>query len=178
MKKKIANQVRYCLFILVIMAGVYFAFTVSNRDTPVRFSYKSVREYYSIFPQGWAFFTRNPREAVLKIYRQENGRLVHLNSTASLSLGDALGLKRHKRKISTEFAQVISRVAASKWTKFDTGDIEEKAKGLPIADTIESRFDQKLLQGEYVFYQSERVPWAWAASNPKMPFQCIKIFVK
>jgi antimicrobial peptide system SdpA family protein len=178
MKKRIINQVRYCLFILVVVAGAYFAFIVSNRDTPVRFSYKSVREYYSIFPQGWAFFTKDPKEPVLKIFRQENGRLVHLNNTASLNLGDALGLKRNKRKMSAELAQTLSKVAATKWTKYEAGNIEEVAVKLPIADTIESKFNHKLLQGEYIFYQSERVPWAWAQSYPKIPFQCIKIFVK
>ncbi len=172
------KNLRTVIYVSIVFSGVYISFIVSNRDNPVRLSYTSVQELYSVFPQGWAFFTRNPKEEVLQLYKMEGDKLVLVNNSASLSFKDFFGFKRQTRKVSAELAEIIKKVPTQSWKEHRGGEISEVLKKLVLSDTVSNIFTEKLLSGEYIIYRSKRVPWAWSKSNVKLPYRAVKIYVK
>jgi antimicrobial peptide system SdpA family protein len=169
---------RAFLLVIIVFTGVYISFIASNRDNPVRLSYKSTTEIYSVFPQGWAFFTRDPKEDVLIVYDFQNDKEEAVNETASLSLGNLLGINRKGRRISIELAAVVNKIPAKAWTKERKRMSIEKLKSLPLVDTVENVLPNPILQGTYVIYRANRKPWAWAKSKTQMPYKCIKVAIQ
>lgn len=167
------------LYILFVFFATYFAFIASNTDNPVRLSYSSAQGIYSFVPQGWAFFTRNPKENVVKFYKVENSQLNHINGTTSLSFKDVFGLKRHKRRISEEFSQIMSNIKKEcKWQEFRGVEINKASKKTMVCDTVINNFKAPLLEnGEYLIYSSRRLPWAWAKSKTDIPYKLRKIHI-
>lgn len=176
MKVKIYKSV----YLITIFSITYIAFISSNTDNPVHLNYSSAQRIYDFIPQGWAFFTRNPRENVVKLYKVDDHKLVYLNSTTSLSFEDFLGIKRHKRRISAELSEIISNMKKTKkWNEFRNIEVATAVNKIQISDTIENKFKNKLLKsGEYLIFSSKRMPWAWESSNAILPYKLKKIYIK
>lgn len=172
------KNLRTLIYVSIVFSGVYVSFIVSNRDNPVRLSYTSVQELYSVFPQGWAFFTRNPKEEVLQLYQLDQGKLLLVNNSTSLSFKDFFGFKRRTRKVSAELAEIIKKVPVKSWKEYRGREVSEVLKSLMLSDTVPNVFEEKLLTGEYIVYRSKRVPWAWSKSSVKLPYRAVKIYVK
>lgn len=67
----------------------------------------------TLFPQGWAFFTKSPREpAAVPYIRDDRGRWVNAGSLPQASSVNAFGLSRNQRAESTELAIIASRIPA------------------------------------------------------------------
>lgn len=166
------------LLVFIVFAGVYISFIASNRDNPVRLSYKSNQEIYSVFPQGWAFFTRDPKEDVMILYDFQNKKEEAVNKTASLSTESLFGINREGRRISIELAAVVNKIPAKSWITNEERVSMEMLKALPLNDTIENVVPDPILKGTYVIYRAGRKPWAWAKSPTQMPYKCIKIAIQ
>ena len=166
------------IYSIIVFSGVYISFISSNRDNPVRLSYNNAQELYSILPQGWAFFTRNPKEEVLQLYKEDKSNLKLINNSASLSFKDVFGLKRDVRKKSAELAEIIKKIPSEKWETKKSSDKMKNLINLKISDTVINVFNNKLLTGDYIIVRSRRKPWAWSNSSITLPYRCIKIHVK
>lgn len=174
----INRNYRTFLLVFIVFAGVYISFIASNRDNPVRLSYKSTQEIYSVFPQGWAFFTRDPKEDVLIVYDFQNNNKEAVNKTASLSLENLLGINRKGRRVSIELAAVVNKIPAKAWSPNREKVSLEKLKSLPLKDTVVNVLPDPILKGTYVIYRATRKPWAWATSSTQMPYQCVKVAIQ
>lgn len=166
------------LYFIIVFVWVYISFIASNTDNPVHLSYNSAQEIYSFVPQGWAFFTRDPKEEVVQLYMQQDDDLILINKSASLSFKDFFGLKRDVRKKSAELAEILKKIPSRKWSISDDLDKLKNLRSLNTTDTIINVFEEKLLRGNYVIYSSRRKPWAWAKSETKIPYRYIKIYIK
>lgn len=167
------------IYILSIFFMTYFIFVSSNTDNPLFLGYSSTSKVYVLIPQGWSFFTRNPREDVLKIYRVEKDTLLYINSTVSLSLKDLFGIKRHKKRITAELSEVMFNVKRTQWHEFRKIAIGDAAKEIATSDTIANNFKEPLLKkGVYVIYTCKRLPWAWAKSDVSLPYQLKKVYIQ
>ncbi|QAR29869.1 hypothetical protein EQP59_00080 [Ornithobacterium rhinotracheale] len=56
---------KYLLWFSSVFLFIYFSFVTSNNN-PVISSGVFYDHFNLLLPQGWAFFTRNPREKVIK----------------------------------------------------------------------------------------------------------------
>jgi len=161
---------------LTIFLATYFAFISSNTDNPIRLYCLSTQGIYNFVPQGWAFFTRDPKENVLKLYKIQNNELIYINKTASLSFQDAFGIKRNKRGISIELAEIVAGMETSKkWEGFRDIELSEASKTMKITDTVKVQKKSLLEQGKYIICTSRRLPWAWAKTEVKLPYRAKKI---
>src|SRR5690242_9182808 len=56
-------------FLFATMAASYAG------NNPLNVLNQDIVQYVSVFPQGWAFFTRSPREGTISLYEVTNDRL-------------------------------------------------------------------------------------------------------
>jgi antimicrobial peptide system SdpA family protein len=111
-----------------------------------------------VLPEGWAFFTKDPREEMVDIYQLEE------NSWKPVSLKNSdpkniFGISRKSRKMGMEISMICEQVMAdSLWTsQVNLGQISFPAKYV--------RVDNKnlvlLRAGEYALVKRAPVPWSW-----------------
>jgi antimicrobial peptide system SdpA family protein len=114
----------------------------------------------TLSPQGWAFFTRNPREAFDRVYRRtpEGWSLLSQPNTSWFS---GFGLSRRARVIGVEMAPLLARIPAGRWIDCD-GDWTSCAegKGEPLRAINRSLTGE--VCGDLAIVREEPVPWAWS----------------
>lgn len=165
-----------CISIFLII-NIYFASMV---ESPISLT-NSVNDNFSTFiPQGWAFFTRDPREAQILIYKIEKGKIEPIEQKHS-SIYNLIGINRKASKILSELQMLIYKIDKKnfvnlKWN-YQTCTYDYKTIN-PII--LKNEFLKPILKGEYLIVFQKPVPWAWSKSidNIKMDAKGIKIKVK
>lgn len=123
------------------------------------------------FPQGWAFFTRQPRAANISVFRQtHDGSWERLSSTSNANPSSAFGANRSTRTEQYEIESISSRARDVDWTPCS----EEEALKCLSADLRPSKDIQlhglePRFCGTAALVRQEPVPWAWAGSVEEMP---------
>lgn len=134
----------------------------------------------ALTPQGWAFFTRDPREAQVILYKIENNhikKIPHLHSSAY----NFLGLCRTSSIYMHEI-QAIRTKLHNNWFSDTYWNYQSNIYGKFPTNSYSLYNDTKkpLLCGEYLLVFQKPVPWAWSSSieNIKMPGKIIRINIK
>lgn len=133
-----------------------------------------------VLPQGWAFFTRDPREAPREAYvKNEQGRFVPATPGSNGDAVNLFGLSRRSRAQSIEMGMLIKEVAGSDWTRCRV-DPGVCLADLPVIATVESRYPGGSLCGAVGLVEQRFVPWAWQeADEPiEMPSRVARLWVK
>lgn len=137
------------LFSLVLLCS-----TVNCIRIPKLLKLKSI----TIIPQGWAFFTRDPQEDDLYVYKIEKGQLIpvitHLNEPDNF-----FGLKRFN-KGGIEIAFIEKKLMSTAWVKC------QKLSNI-IVDTlktqeIKNEFICPTYKGTYILQRKPPIPFVWA----------------
>ncbi len=175
---QIEKFIKPIIWFLIVGGSISFSFIASNTDNPVRLANSNAQEINSLFPQGWAFFTRDPREEIIRLYEQEEKDYIYLNKSSSLLVADIFGIKRHKRRLSSELAEIIKKIPSKSWMSYENEKLFESMSLLKVTDTLKNEFKNNILKGEKIIYRSKRVPWAWSSSNVKMPYMLAKVYIQ
>lgn len=133
---------------------------------------------FAISPQGWGFFTRNPRESVIDLYAMRENKY-HKVIKANASLQYFWGFNRGMRFSSAQMGYFVSQIPKDKWTADDSYNLDSLIQTLTPHEVIND-FSQPVHCGKYILTQTERVPWAWSKhrENIKMPRSIVVIDVK
>ncbi len=139
---------------------------------------KMSRSNFSILiPQGWAFFTKNPREPMMLLYKKEGGEY-KIATEPNASMYNLFGASRIGRAKGIEMGALSSQVTDKLWHDCNEGleacsSMIDTLKAIPV---INQAYKAKLC-GEFILVSKEPVPWAWGASfsTIHMPSQTIKI---
>lgn len=131
-------------------------------------------------PEGWAFFTRNPREPRMSIYRRHDGGWSGLSAMQSPAR-TWLGLHRGARAQGVEAGQLLETVGRTAW--FDCGSLgisDCVAQAEKDVITVGNHTTSAVLCGELAIVMQEPVPWAWSGSRRRidMPSQLVRISAK
>ena len=132
----------------------------------------------TIIPQGWAFFTRSPREEMNYYYRIEEDALV-LQPYQNANWKTALGTSRMGRVKSMELAALNSMVQPEDWYHCDKGiAVCDDWKTLPRV-ALRNGFRHPQICGELILEKKEIVPWAWSKDihQDQVPSKIVKLFV-
>jgi antimicrobial peptide system SdpA family protein len=115
-----------------------------------------------ISPQGYAFFTKNPKEPQVYIYKVDKSNKLKNICPNSSSAEMYFGLSRKNTRLSYDFTEILSNLR--KWES-----IEKVEKFyLTKLDTFKiSRKDMLKHNGKYLIIKEERIPWAWSKSLSK-----------
>ncbi len=172
----------FMFFGFVVLIGflhINFITTLGDNVMNVSAAEKNVIQF--LFPQGWGFFTRNPKEPNYKLYRIEDGKpqLVTFRITSSKNY---YGLSRKGSRLGMEMHRIKSKLPPSAgWSSSTTSlkDMRLDTLSYPCLDTV-----SKLLyiqEGDYILKEYHLSPWSWAKHQGRysktfkyIPFQLIK----
>ena len=119
-------------------------------------------------PQGWAFFTRDPREEdILLFVRGRDGAWISAHKGPHASPSNYFGLSRASRARGIEVGQILRRVPKAGWQP-----CKERAEvcleRTPNAGTVRNISPNPTLCGEVGLALQKPVPWAWSSSAYKI----------
>jgi antimicrobial peptide system SdpA family protein len=130
-------------------------------DSPLRPSLRLRQDVIAIAPQGWAFFTRDPREPVDRIYARSGPEWVQVTYSNS-SRRNWLGLKRDARALNVELASLLAEVDPSQWSGCK-GRLET-CRDVPAVPVV-NRSRLRALCGEILVERRPPTPWAWSRAR-------------
>lgn len=128
-----------------------------------------------MLPQGWGFFTRDPREDQLFVYKM-SGDGLHKITQPNFSSGNLFGLSRLGRMTQMQAVNLILQ----HYSHFQ--DCDKKDPGECRTDSIyrlENSFEHALLKGKYLVKKQPALPWAWSRNRKGKidPYQILVIDV-
>lgn len=149
--------------LLAMFLVVYTIFLAAVPETAVEINAIQRVRLIDIAPEGWAFFTRNPKEESTTIYRWDSTKKLTKVSNIAGAFKNCMGLNRYDRLLIKEFSALYRYVKKENFVKIK-GSI---ANNISVIDTMVScklPNDAKypLLSGVYVIRQAMPIPWAWA----------------
>jgi len=163
---------------LLWAAVVLLVLSASPADSPLRASYPTRRGMIALFPQGWAFFTRDPREPVDRAYRPgaPPTPLLYTNSSAR----SLFGFSRRARAQNVEMAALLLEVPSGAW--HECRDALSRCleaapeAGVPVAN----RSMNRQICGPVVVERQPPVPWAWGRGlgTVHMPSKVLRLDVR
>ena len=133
----------------------------------------------SWLPQGWRFFTRDPREDQTLLYRLDEGRWVSASLGPNFRLRNYLGLSRVGRSQAMEMAMLIWGLSKNTWHKCEEASSScLSAYESPLKVTNKSPVPS--LCGPIGIVLQEQIPWAWAGdhSDVIMPSRVLRLDVQ
>lgn len=160
-------------FWLLVISYVFVGFVP---ESPFQKPISVKQNLITISPQGWAFFTRNPREAIDQIYIKSGEEWKYHTFTNS-SLRNFFGIKRSARAQNVELAYLFSSLSNEEWVNCATvADECVKNKTIEVVE-VENNSKLQTLCGELLIVRKEPVPWAWSQSMKiiDMPSNIVRI---
>jgi len=164
------------LLLLFEFVGIYFIFTSSIGANPQNGNVTIQQLSNTFFPEGWAFFTKNPREPLLDIYTiNKNGE----TEKFLLPNGDYyFGMSRKSRVITYQLGILLSEPKYGfAWTP-GVGDYKDSLVSMKAYFRVPSDEKYSLFTpGKYILVLTERLPWLWEIDplNTKKKFRVLPI---
>jgi antimicrobial peptide system SdpA family protein len=151
--------------------GLYVAIG-SVPESPLSISARQRVGLITIIPEGWGFFTKNPRDKWAFAFREVNGQYQPASLVGS-RLGEALGANRRSRLVEAEIGQIATMADMQKsWIQCEDSlesCLAAKAPATPL--TAVNTIVSASLCGRIVIQKRPPIPWAWSdlEVKPVMP---------
>jgi len=113
-------------------------------------------------PEGWAFFTRNPRDDRYFVYRlAPDGSWIDTNLGPHNRPRNAFGLNRKSRAQGVEIGLLLVSIQDQEWTACRKSPTACLAT-IPVSKDFKDISPNPTLCGEMGVVMQPPVPWAWA----------------
>jgi antimicrobial peptide system SdpA family protein len=132
----------------------------------------------SVIPEGWAFFTRSPREERMAPYVLRDGRWTDVHAAPHAEPQHLFGLNRISRAQGVELGLLYGAVPSTAWTSCRGTDPARCLDGSTIALTLRNLSPDPTICGDVGLVRQEPVPWAWAHSTTVMPIKYARLTVQ
>lgn len=150
---------------VTILCYFYFNFlgTLSQNVVPVTSKERSYISFF--FPQGWGFFTRNPRELKYELYKLSAGHLPELMNYKITSSKNLYGLSREGNRIVMEMIRIQNVLPKTlKWISSDLDAdkfVINANRKITVVDSVPGDVSY-IKPGNYMMKEYEITPWSWA----------------
>jgi antimicrobial peptide system SdpA family protein len=148
-------------------------------SSPLSVTFDARTQYFLLSPQGWSFFTRSPREEVLRAYTLTESGL----KRATFTHADArnwFGLRKAARGEFRELGVLVTSVRPQAWQPCNTSVAAcvESTKQLDFVRLENTTWVQNYC-GRIVVERRQPLPWAWAKFRHKtaMPGHIIALSI-
>lgn len=126
------------------------------------------------FPQGWGFYSKNPKEPAFSVINIEKGEVgPKWPNNRSVNL---FGLKRYGRSQGIEAGAINQNILESPWRKCEK-EMIICMKESEVVQEIENPLSSPTLCGDIGFGYQEQVPWSWSKSKILMPSKIARVRV-
>lgn len=180
------NQVQRRIVVLtrLLLASFWTTFIVyvwigSIPDSPLRLPTASRYTLSALVPQGWNFFTRDPREPAIQVYERRGTQWIETLRQRSLPK-HWFGLRRTPAAKEIEIIRLLTGIPEARWTPTSEGFSGHPEPGELAPVLVANTMLVKSYCGDLTIRLVERVPWAWAhaQSETMMPSRVIRLEVR
>lgn len=166
----------------LVQCGLLAAFAVTVAVAAMPFNTLNLSDdlrstVMSLIPEGWGFFTKNPRDPEIQVAVLHNRRLEKLNIVSSFEAKYAFGFNRLSRAQGLELDALLGELQASSVWR----DCQQKtsicAENLLVQKRLVNSAQFPTLCGNLVLFERRPVPWAYRNMNPNMPSRLTRVEV-
>ena len=169
----------WLLFILTmrnktIFISICFSFSIifisyilllNVKENPISLIYRIENDkIFTFIPQGWAFFTKSPREFQLTIFKS-SGKKLELINLKNVQKKYLFGLEKSNRVIHHKLLKVYNEIPNEHWTP-----IKEISKVDFNELNLYNVQIEELPYGNYLLIMDKTEPWAFHSKNEKNEF--------
>lgn len=117
----------------------------------------------SLVPEGWGFFTREPRSLDLRLYRRVGDAWSPMGRLPIAHPKNLLGIDRWPRAIPVELGTLLDQVEPEDWVETTDGPGGAVSSGRAVP--VRNPMPHPRLCGHLRVLSREPVPWAWFAAG-------------
>jgi antimicrobial peptide system SdpA family protein len=119
-------------------------------------------------PEGWGFFTRDPREERVSFFvRDARGNWTSASLAPHARARNVFGLNRKSRAQGIEAGMLLTTIPESDWTTCRQS-AEACLAAAPVVATMTNTSPQPTLCGEVGLLLRKPLPWAWTRSKSRL----------
>ncbi|MEW2574985.1 SdpA family antimicrobial peptide system protein [Streptomyces syringium] len=116
----------------------------------------------NVAPQGWAFFTKSPRDVEVVPYRQTaDGSWTSLALTPHSSPHNTFGLDRASRSQGIETSLLLNLAEKREWKECEENDLADCLADARSSRKVKNPSPEPTVCGHVALVQEKPVPWAW-----------------
>lgn len=163
---------------VLILYAVHIELPVNALDLPFESSIKP--NLQAVIPEGWGFFTRDPREARLLPYVRPAGAWQAASEGPNGEAWNEFGFNRAARAQGVEMGLLEFAIPTDAW-KDCTEAIPSCLDKSPASMQVSNPTPHPTLCGDVGLAHRDTLPWAWAASvldETSMPSKVVRLTVK
>lgn len=118
-------------------------------------------------PEGWAFFTKNPRDRQFQVFAERDGLWIPAMRMPVARPGNLFGVDRAARAQGVELGMILQKVPDAAWAECASDD--GACLGAASGDfEILNGLAAPTLCGRIGVVLREPVPWAWRSSRDEI----------
>jgi len=162
----------------VCVAGLYLFFiycivVTSIPYNPMTVSKKTSFRLKLLIPEGWNFFTKNPRDEQVFIYdfNEQDSTYSSIKSWPNNSYVNFFGIGRTARAIGTDYGMILASIPDSLWLVVEEKDLKLIQRPRSITFQFTSHYPDEnskhVLFGKKLFIKKSLTPWSWFRLNVK-----------
>lgn len=144
-------------YIFVIFISIIILFTVftnSIKHNLFSGSFYTIRLVNTILPQGWGFFTKNPRDPNIYLYKLHKGKIEKVIYT-NCHYKNYFGLSKKGRMIAFENTIILKQIEKAVYEKISKIDEPH------IVYKVNCNNLSYIYPGEYMIIREEIAPYLW-----------------
>lgn len=164
------SVVAFWMFLVVYAAYPALPFS------PVRSPLQRQLGIATMLPEGWAFFTRDPREPRTWIYARGPRGWAKNSLWPHSRLRNLFGLNRESRSQGVELGSFLNWMNGRRWAKCHD-EVTTCLERVPVLARLRNRYERPTLCGTVGLVMQPPVPWAWSTSPHEviMPSAVVKL---
>lgn len=125
-------------------------------------------------PEGWAFFTRDPREEDIFIFRQQGGVWQAVDFGPSSRPAYVFGLRRKPRAMYIELGLVMAGIPRRGWAECSVDPLI-CVTGSATTFAVSNPSPLPAFCGLHALVLRRPVPWAWSQAQVAMPSKVARV---
>jgi antimicrobial peptide system SdpA family protein len=163
---------------LVWLAVCAYALHGALPYNPITLPFEARAHTQFWLPEGWAFFTRDPRSDLMLLFRKGSEGWVSASRGPNSALVNTFGLNRAARAQSVEAGLLLNSFPDSVFK--DCRDaVVACFERVAVAGSLKNTSPYPTLCGDVAIAMQRPVPWAWVASGHPvtMPSHVVRLDV-
>lgn len=165
--------IKFFIFLVWLFLGFMVFF--SAFEDQLILNDKIKRNLNILTPEGWGFFTKNPRDFVLEVYRIDGAKISQIDIKNN-SPKYYFGLSREARLIGYEVSTILEEINKKKWVESKTKNIYDHIEDEIIFIKNKNYLNHFKQKNIYMIKVFKPIPYAWSKNNQERfnPFYIIK----
>jgi hypothetical protein len=165
---------RYVTFFssILFVAGIILYFTsIYFGNNPLNRKSKSKAKLVSIFPEGWAFFTKNSTDPRVYIFKVDAGEIREVN-LRNFSSEFFYGLSRDNRLLNMQFGSILKAAFSDSLysLEYKISDPQKirnlKIDSLKFTEISIEKKNAVYIRGKYLLAVQKMLPWPLIHKEP------------